>query len=327
MKSILRHITTTSLMAVALLLAHLPSQAQTFPTRPLRIVIPNPPGVPNDIIARGLSQYLGPRIGQPIVVENRAGADGAIGMEACARAAPDGYTMCFAAQGAIVVSAFLRSNLPYDPVRDFMPVIRMGFFDSGLAVHPSVAAASFKELAESARARPNGISWGVFSFNSSGNFYAEWLRKTQKLDFYVVPYKAPTTMLQALLTGEVQAGVQSLASITRQLAGGKLRLLAVTSDERLADYPNVPTFSELGIKLPLRGWIGIVGPSGMPRDTTQWINTEIGKLAMQPEFRERMLAPNGVLFVPNTADEFAAFLKANREGFAELLRFVPVKAE
>ena len=129
------------------------------------------------------------------------------------------------------------------------------------------------------------------------------------------------------LDRRLAAGVQSLASITRQLAGGKLRLLAVTSDERLADYPNVPTFSELGIKLPLRGWIGIVGPSGMPRDTTQWINTEIGKLAMQPEFRERMLAPNGVLFVPNTADEFAAFLKASREGFAELLRIVPVKAE
>jgi tripartite-type tricarboxylate transporter receptor subunit TctC len=141
----------------------------------------------------------------------------------------------------------------------------------------------------------------------------------------VVPYKAPPQMLQALVTGEVNAGVTSLGSIEKQLAGGKLRMLAVTTEERHPAFPNIPTFGEIGIKLPLRPWFGIVGPSGIPRDIVAWMNTEVGRLAVEPEFRSRLLDANGILFQPNTADEFAAFLKRNREQFAELLKIVPVK--
>jgi tripartite-type tricarboxylate transporter receptor subunit TctC len=300
---------------------------QSFPSKPVRIIIPNPPGVPNDIMARGLSQYLTPRIGQPLVVENRPGGEGVIGMEACARSSPDGHSMCFAAQGAIVASAFLRSNLPYDPVRDFAPIIHMGYFDSGLVVHPSVTARSFNELVESAKAKPDAVSWGVFSFHSSGNFYAEWLRKMRDVHFLVVPYKAPTQMLQALLTGEVQSGVSSLGTIAKHVQSGKLRLLAVTTDERHPGFPNVPTFAEIGLNLPVRSWAGIVGPAGMPRDVVQWLNTEFGKVAASPEFRDRILAPQGVMFSANTADEFAAYLRRNRDGFAQLLKIVPIKPE
>ena len=309
---------------IALALACGSAIAQSYPAKPIRIIIANPPGVPNDTIARGISQYLGPRIGQPIIVENRPGADGAIGMENCARSAPDGYSVCFAAQGAIVVNAFLR-KLPYDPVADYVPIIHMGYFDSGLVVHPSVPARSYQELFEMAKAKPNAVTWGVFSFNSSGNFYAEWMRKMRDLHFYVVPYKAPPQMLQALVTGEVNAGVTSLGSIEKQLGGGKLRLLAVTSEQRHPSFPSTPTFAEAGIKLPLRPWFGIVGPTGIPRDIVGWMNAEVGKLAVEPEFRERLLTANGIVYQPNTPEDFAAFLKRNREEFGELLKIVPVK--
>jgi tripartite-type tricarboxylate transporter receptor subunit TctC len=315
------------LVAAALLLAVLPAAAQVFPAKPLRIIIPNPPGVPNDTIARGISQTLGPRIGQPIVVENRPGADQAIGMEACARAAPDGYTLCFTAQGAIVVNAFVRRNLPYDLTKDFIPVIHMGYFDSGLVVHPSVPAKSFRELAETARTRPNTLSWGVFSFTSSGNFYAEWLRKLRDLHFLVVPYKAPTQMVQALVSGEVQSGVSSLGTVSKLVAGGKLRMLALTSDERHPAFPDVPTFREVGIDLPIRTWIGIVGPAGIPPEVVRWLNAEIGRVSVDPDFRERMFDAQGILFTPNTPEQFAALIRKNREAFAELFKVLPIKPE
>jgi tripartite-type tricarboxylate transporter receptor subunit TctC len=302
-------------------------QAQTFPSKAIHIVIANAPGVPNDLIARGISQYLGPKIGQPIVVENRPGADGAIGMEACAKGAPDGHTICIAAQGAIIINALIRPKLPYNMDRDFVPVIHVGWADSAMAVHPSVPAKTFQQLFELAKAKPNAVTFGIFSYTSTGNMYAEWFKRDRSTPFYVVPYKTAPQMQQALLAGEINAGVIGIGNLTGLINAGKLRVLAVTSEERYPGLANIPTFTELGVKLPLRTWFGMLAPINTPRDRVNWLNTEFTKLAQEPEFRDKLLLTNGVIFQKNTPEEFAVLIKDTRSKVAELMKYLEIKAE
>jgi tripartite-type tricarboxylate transporter receptor subunit TctC len=303
------------------------SFAQAYPSKPVRIIIGNAPGPANDLIARGISQVLGPRTGQAFIVENRPGADGAIGMEICAKAAPDGHTLCMAAQGALVLNQLLKIKIPYDPFRDFAPVVLLGYFDSGLVATASIPARSFQELIDLSKARPDSVSWAIFGFNSSGNMYAEWLKKSRGAPFFVVPYKTPPQMLQALLTGEVHVGVYALGALGQQIASGKLKVLAVTSEARYPSLPEVPTFSELGIKLPLRPWYGVVATAGTPRDVVRWLNAEVTRLATDAEFRSRFFTENGVTFSPNTPEEFGALMKNTHDEFAQLMRYIGIKPE
>jgi tripartite-type tricarboxylate transporter receptor subunit TctC len=314
---------------LALLAALLPLQAvaQAYPSRPVRFVVVNPPGIASDTMVRGYSQFLAPKTGQPIIIDNRAGADGAIGMENCARSPADGYNFCIGSNSTLVFNMFTHAKLPYDPARDFTPVIHLGFFDSGLLVNASVPAKSVQDLLDLARAKPNSVSWAIFGFGSTGNMYAQWLRKSRGVEFLVVPYKTPSQMLQALSIGEVQAGVQSIGSTASQVAAGKLRVLAVTSDQRHPSLPSVPTLDEAGIKLPLRGYYGIVAPIGTPPDAVRWWNAEVTRLSADPQFSAKFLAPDGILFSPNTPEEFARMLKGQREAFAELAKYLDMKPE
>src|SRR4051812_26446974 len=198
---------------------------QAFPSRPVRIIVAAAPGVPSDTLARGSVEPLSKALGQPVIVENRVGADGIIGTEACAKAAPDGYSMCGTASNVMIWNMVLRKNLPYDTVRDFAPVIHAGFFDSALIVHPEVPARSVKELVELARSQPNKINWGHFGLNSTGYMYEEYVKKSRQAPFYVVPYKTQPQMLQAILVNESNVGVYGLANIESHLKAGKLRAL------------------------------------------------------------------------------------------------------
>lgn len=310
------------------MLASLPLLAQSYPVKLVRIIVTNAPGVANDTIGRGIAQFLGPKTGQPFVIDNRVGGEGVIGMTGCANAAPDGYTFCISAQGAIVLNALLRPKLPYDPLRAFAPVAHLGYSDSGLAVPTSFPARTFNDLLALARQKPDSVTWGMFSFTSTGNFYAEWLKRVRGVPFFIVPYKTPPQLLQALLHSEVQVGVYTpLVGLAPLVAAGKLRVLASTSDERDAVMPDVPTFSELGVNLPLRTWFGLLAPAATPRDIVRWMNAEYNALAANPEFRGKFLAPNGIAFVPNTPEQFAEKIEATRAGFIELLKVVPVKPE
>jgi tripartite-type tricarboxylate transporter receptor subunit TctC len=302
--------------------------AQSYPARQVRIIVTNAPGVANDTIARGIAQFLGPKTGQAFIIDNRVGAEGIIGMEACANAPPDGYTYCVSAQGSIIVNPIIRAPLPYDAVKGFTPVVHLGFSDSALTVPASFPAKTFNELLETAKQKPDAVSWGVFSLTSSGNFYAEWLKRNRGIPFYVVPYKTPPQLLQALLTGEVHVGVYTPAvGLATQVAAGKLRVLAVTSEERDPAFPDAPTFHELGIRLPVRTWFGLMAPAGTPRDIVQWMNAETHRFAQDAAYRAKFMAPNGVVFVANTPEQFASFIDSTRMAFAELLKTVPVKPQ
>ncbi len=302
-------------------------QAQNFPAQTLRFIVPAIAGAPSDTLPRSLIEPLGKALGQSIVVENRVGADGVIGAEACARAAPDGHTLCSSGNSMMSLNPVIRARLPYDPVKDISGVYFSGFFDSVLVAHLSVTANNVTQLVDMARATPNTVNWGHFGLNTTGNFYQQWLRKSRGGQFFPVPYKTTTQVLQALLAGEVQVAVYSWSSLLPHLKAGKLKALAITSDQRPSLFPNVPTFAEEGIKLPLRGWFGYNVPGATPRPVVTRLHTEIRKISMDPAYRERVLNALGLSGDDWSPEEFDAFVRVQLKDMAELINFLGIKPQ
>ena len=301
--------------------------AQNFPTQTIRFIVPAIAGAPSDTLPRSLIEPLGKALGQAIVVENRVGGDGMIGAEACVRAAPDGHTICSSGNSMMALNPVIRARLPYDPVKDVSGVIFSGFFDSILVTHSSVAASDVTELAEMARARPKTVNWGHFGLNTTGNFYQQWLRKSRGADFFPVPYKTTTQVLQALLAGEVQVAVYAWPSLMPHLKAGKLKPLAITSDQRLSFFPNLPTFAEAGIKLPLRGWFGYNVPSATPRPVVTRLHNEIRKIHLDPAYRQRVLNTQGLSAQDWSPEEFDNFVRAQLKDMGELINFLGITPE
>jgi tripartite-type tricarboxylate transporter receptor subunit TctC len=301
--------------------------AQAYPSKPIRMLVPAAPGIMQDILSRGFVEPLSKAFGQPIVVDNRIGADGVIGMEICARAAPDGYTLCNTMSGAIIWNPALRLNLPYDAVQDFVPIVQTGFFDSALVAYPGLAADSLPELIDLVKQRPNAINWATFGVNSTGYMYMEWLKRARGAAFYHVPYKTQPQGLQALMSGESQLAVYGLSSIAALVKAGKLKLIGVSSPRRQDWLPQVPTFEELGIKLPLRTWFGYHFPAGTPREIVLRLNAEIRKAMADPGFREGILARQMITPADGTPEEFDAYIRTQRGEVAELVKFLGLKPE
>lgn len=301
--------------------------AQGFPGQTIRILAYAPPGGPTDTLARGMLDPMSKALGQPIVIENRVGADGIIAAEACIKSAPDGHTLCSTGNSMLSLNPVIRAKLPYDAVRDFAGVVHVGFFDSLLLVHPSVPATSVTQLVDTARAKPDALVWAHFGLNTTGNFYQEYLKKSRKAPFYPVPYKTTAQVLQALVTGEAQVAVYAWPNVMSSIKAGKMRPLAVTSDKRLSFLPDVPTFAEEGIKLPLRGWFGYHVPAGTPRPVIQRYNTEIRKVMADPGYKDKFLNAQGILANDGTPEELDAYVRDTLNEMRELIRFLGLKPE
>jgi tripartite-type tricarboxylate transporter receptor subunit TctC len=260
-------------------------------------------------------------------VDNRVGADGIIGLESCARAAPDGHTLCNTMSGGMVWNPVLRSKLPYDADRDFTAVMQAGFFDSALVASTNAPAASVPALLALAKSKPDTVNWAAFGVNSTGYMYMEWLKRSSGAAFYHVPYKTPQQALQALVGGEAQVGVQGLSSVASLLKSGKLRALAVSSSSRQDWLPDVPTFEELGIKLPLRTWFGYHFPAKTPRDIVVKMNSELRRAMAQPDVREALTSRLLITLSPGTPEEFDDYIRTQRKQVAELVQFLGLKPE
>jgi tripartite-type tricarboxylate transporter receptor subunit TctC len=312
------------LAAMALALS---AHAQTFPGAPLRIIMPNPPGVPNDTLTRGMLEPLSRAFGQTVLIDNRVGADGILGAEACARALPDGHTICSTYTGVLTFNPVVRQKLSYDPVKDLAGVAFLGYFDSLLVVHSSVPAASVKDLVELARTKPGSVVWGHFGLNTTGYFYEEWLKKSRNAHFLVVPYKTTPQIFQSMLSGEVHAMVFAWPALLPQIKAGKVKALAATSDRRLPFLPNVPTFDEEGIKLPLRGWFGYHAPAAMPRPLVMRWHSEIMKAAADPVYQEKYMQPLGMSGSSWTPEQLDAFVRDQIREMAELVKYIGMKPE
>ena len=302
------------------------ASAQTYPNKPIRMLVGYPPGGSVDASARILAERLGPLLGQTVLVENRAGATGNIAAEALTKAAPDGYTI-YMGTTINAVSVSLFKNLPYDPVRDFAPVSKVVVSPSILVVHPSVPANNVRELVAYARANPGKLAYASTGAGSSPHLCAELFSSLAGIKMLHVPYKGGAPAMTDLLGGQVALSFSNPTSITPHMASGRIRALAVTTAKRYANLPALPTMIEEGYPdFDLSAWYGVIAPAGTPAEIINRLNIEIGKILRMADV-QALLAAQGLEAQPSTPAELARELKDEIVKFAKLLNDAGVKPQ
>jgi tripartite-type tricarboxylate transporter receptor subunit TctC len=313
---------------VALLLAASQALAQTYPSRPVRVMVGFAPGGPNDIIARAYSAQLAESLGQPFVVENRTGAAGNLAAEAVARAAPDGHTLMLGSTGTNAVNPSLYAGLPFDPVRDLAPVSVVATSPSALAVHPKVAAQSVRELIALAKAQPGKLTYASAGSGSSQHLSAELFKQATGVDIVHVPYKGAAPGITDLLAGQVDMSFAPVANVVPHAKAGKLRLLAVTGASRSEFAPGVPTVAESGVPgFDVTTWYAVFATGATPAPIVERLNAELGKASRNPKLREQLAGLGIDAAASASPAEARAYRDAEVERWGKLVRALGVKAE
>ena len=311
--------------AIALSFA-LAAGAQTYPHKPVRITVPYPPGGTVDLVARHLAQQMGTQVGQQVIVENRAGANGTIGSDFVSKAAPDGYTLLVQASIFVINPLFLK-NVPYDVQRDFAPVSNIGSVPLLVTAHPSVPAANLREFVTLVRANPDKYTFATTGLGSAGHLTEEVIRRDAGLSILIVPYKGAGPALTDIVGGQVSALADPLPSSYPHVKGGRLKALAVTSRERVAFMPDVPTMAESGFSgFEMLSWYGLWGPPALPREIVDRLATEVARAVKSPEMQEK-LASQGFLPKGSTAPEFAAYVKDEIAKYAKIVKDANIKVD
>ncbi len=304
--------------------------AQNWPSKTVRIVVPHTAGAPFDGELRGFAQSMSQTFGQPFVLENRDGADGAIGAEACAKSASDGSTLCATTSSVVTLNPLVYSKLPYDPQKDFTPIVHVGILASAVIAHPSAPFNSFRELVAAAKQKPDSISFATMGNTSFGSLLIGWLRTKNGVSLYGVPYKNQTQAMTGAVSGEIQVTTYAMGQIVPMIKAGKLKALAVVG-KRSSFLPDVPTLAEEGLDMPVpRNWIGMFAPTGVQRDIVNKVNAEVAKVIASPGFKEKFMLARGVEADEYTglpADSFAAFLKKDREEYAQIVNAIGLKKQ
>jgi tripartite-type tricarboxylate transporter receptor subunit TctC len=294
--------------------------AGAYPSKPIRIVVPFPPGGATDILARAIGNELSKAFNQSVVIENKGGGGGNPGADLVAKSAPDGYTLVMATVGTHAINMSLYSKMPYDAVRDFEPVVLVAGVPNLLVVHPSVPAKSVRELTALAKAQPGKLNVASSGSGTSIHLAAELYKQMAGVDIVHVPYKGSAPAVADLLGGQVQMMFDNLPVSLPHVRAGKLRPLAVTSMTRSSALPEVPTMDEEGYKgFDATSWFGLLAPAGTPREIITRLNAASVKALASPEMRER-LAAQGAEPVGNTPEQFAAFIKAEIEKWSKIVK-------
>jgi len=309
---------------VALLLAATAALGQgTFPSKPLHIIVPFPPGGAVDPLVRALANGLTERMGQSVVVDNRPGATGTIGMNACAKSAPDGYTLCFVTSDGMTVVPALGMALPCDAERDFQPVTLLGYSQPVLVAAAGAPFDSYKSLVAYARANPGKVNFGTFGEGSSSHQLLEAIQHGAKIRLTNVPYKGTGPALQAAIAGEVDLAMSIVPVIAPHIKSGRLKPILALARARLPALPGVPTYSEEGIPLFRTTWFGIVAPAGIPRDVLERVHADIAAVLDNPQWRDKYMPADSYEVSGAGPDEFGRLLEQNRadgKAIADLLR-------
>ncbi|GAB3645282.1 Bug family tripartite tricarboxylate transporter substrate binding protein [Ramlibacter alkalitolerans] len=308
-----RFVVLVRLLLVALALAGGGAFAQSYPNKPIRLVVPFPPGGSADVVARSVAQAMSQGLGQSVVVENKAGADGIIASEAVMKSPPDGYTLLLATNTAFNAAPILHKVVPYNPVTDFTPVGKVGNFGFFVFVHDTVPARNLAQLIEHARANPGKLTYG--SGNSTSIIATARLAQQAKVNLVHVPYKGDAPMTLDLLAGRVHMAIAT-GTLLPHVKEGKLRVLATLLPQRAGSLPEVPTLPESGAEqIPLTPWAGIFGPAKMPREIVDRLARELTRALAQPDVRAQL---EGVAFQPqgSTAEELAVMLREQIEIWA-----------
>lgn len=287
-------------------------QDAAYPSRLVKFIQPLGPGSPGDIVTRTIADSFSRSVGQPTVVENRVGANGIIGMDACAKAPPDGYTVCVPSFAQMSVNPVLYKKLPYDPLKDLSPVILFAAITSVLTVNAQVPVHSLTELIALAKAKPGSLNWGSWGIGSFSHLYMAWLQGTAGVSFVHVPYKTLGQAVTAVVAGEVQVMVNTPAVAAPFQQAGKVRTLAVISGTRSPLLPDTPTLKEAGLEPPLSSWVGVTVPAGTPKPIIRELNAQFARLLRDPDFVARFLTPSSLAPLGGSPEEFESFLKTDR---------------
>ena len=302
------------------------AQAQQFPSKTVRLVVPFAPGGSNDVVARAMSQPLSRALGQSVVVENRPGANTIIGTEAVARAPADGHTVLIAGF-SFMSNAVLRSKLPYDPYKDFIAVAGLGSQPFVFSVHPSLPAKSIKDLVALARARPGELVYAMNGYGTGQHLSAELLKTRAKIDMKAVAFQGGGPSTMAVLGGHAIVLVSTAPPIVQHVAGGKLRALAVTSPARTSLLKDVPTMIESGFPdFDITGGMGVYAPAGTPKDAVDRLSAEIARTMQLPEVRGG-LERDGFLVAPTATTEYQAFVRARMKLIQKIASDAKLKVE
>lgn len=316
-------------ISLAILLAALPTiaAAQAYPAKPIRVVVPYPPGGTSDIIGRTLGQKLTEAWGQQIIVDNRSGVGGSLGAEVAAKAPPDGYTLLVGNLAPVAINISIYRKIGYDPVKDFAPITLAVAGPNLVVVHPSVPAKSFKDFIALVKSRKDTLNYGSSGAGTVSHLAAEMFKTMTKVDLVHIPYKGSALITTAVLGGEVDVVFSDLPVILPHVQAGKLRALAVTGAKRTALVPGVPTVAESGVPgFAIDSWWGVLAPAGTPEPIITRLNTELTRILQLPDVKERF-ANLGVETVPSTPAAFGAYIKTEITKFAKLIKDVGIKID
>ncbi len=306
-------------IALAFAAACAPAWAQPYPARPVRIVVPFPPGGPTDIVARLMSQKMTEGLKQPVVVENRAGAGGVLGTEAVAKSPADGHTLLMGTIGGLAVSMSLLPNRGYDTLRDFAAITQAVNVTSILVTHPSVPAKSVKELLALARVQPGRLNYGSSGSGTVTHLAGELLKLMGGIQITHVPYKGGSPALTAIISGEVDLTYENSLIIVPHIKSGKVRALGVTGAKRSKLLPDLPSIAEALPGYGASGWYGLLVPAGTPKDVLARLNAEAVRALRSPDVADK-LSSQGAEPAPGSPEEFTAFIRSEIEKWAKVVR-------
>ena len=303
---------------------------QSYPARPVHMVLPMPAGGAMDALARALGQKFQERTGQALVVENRPGGNTLNAANACKNASPDGYTVCLLTTSSISINPELYKKLPYQPERDFAPVTQLAVANTIVILSKKVPASNLAELVKYSQDNPDKLNYASFGVGGDSHLVMEWLKKKTGLKATHIPYRGGAPAMMAFEAGNVQmmALIVGNANLPERIAKGEVTGLLVPGDQRIPQAPNVPTFKEAGLPtFGSRTWFGVFAPAGTPKPVLDKIQGEINAIINEPAFRDRMLTPHGFNPVGNKPDDFKAFLMKDKDNAKELVEISGVRIE
>jgi tripartite-type tricarboxylate transporter receptor subunit TctC len=315
------------LIAAFAALAACPVSAQTYPVKPIRWIVPFPPGGGTDITTRTVTAKLAEALGQQIVIDNRPGSGGTIGLSIAAKLPTDGYHVSTGQLANMGIAPALYPKLPYDSTKDFAPISRVASAVLVLVSHPSFPARTVKDLIAMARAKPGDITYGSPGNGTSGHLAVEMIRVAGKLDMVHVPYKGAAPALTDLLGGQITIYFSSIPPSVSLIKNGRLKALGTSGDKRAAALPDVPTIAESGIPgFSVENWYGVVGPVGMPKEAIARLNAELTKVLARTDLRERFTA-DGSEAISSTPEQFGAFIRDEVQKWGKVVREAKVKVD
>jgi len=310
---------------VALVLSGAAS-AQTYPTRPVKIIVPYPPGDAADILSRLIGPKVSERLGQPMIVENRPGASGQIGLEALKNSSADGYTIGVGQGGNLVVAPHTYKKLPYDPLKDFTPVAVLATNYLAVVANPSVPFKTAAEMVAWAKANPGKLTLATNGEGGFPHLAFENLAAMGGFTFQHIPYKGATQIVADVIGGQVQLGIGAYTSLSPHVISGRVRLIAVTNPVRVPNKPELPIFADAVPGYDSRGWFGYVAPAGTPRDVIRRLNEEINRAMKLPDVSDKMVA-SGLIIVTEPPEFFGEVIRSDYEKYGKLARDIGFKPQ